>query len=296
MASSAIKELISEVKAANISAGVARGVQVANYYRGDVAWDPIVPPGHTQYTWTGVPAAPSASSLLLCSAQSFAAPAPAPAEEVKVEEKKVEEKVEEKAPAAEKPKKVKEQKPKAPAAAAPAATPASNQCELSRLDIRVGHVVSVRRHPEAEKLYIEQIDVGEPQPRQVLSGLVEFVPESVLNGADVLVICNFKPAALRGVESQGMVLAASNGDKTKVELVMAPAGSRPGERVVLENDNFQNSPADAEVNIKKKNNPWDTVRTDLKTNAELVATWKGQALVTSAGPCRVNSLADALIA
>ncbi|KFV40370.1 Tyrosine--tRNA ligase, cytoplasmic, partial [Gavia stellata] len=79
----------------------------------------------------------------------------------------------------------------------------------SRLDIRVGKVISVQKHPDADSLYVEKIDVGEPEPRTVVSGLVQFVPKEQLQDRLVVLLCNLKPQKMRGVESQGMVLCAS---------------------------------------------------------------------------------------
>jgi tyrosyl-tRNA synthetase len=87
----------------------------------------------------------------------------------------------------------------------------SNDDELSpaRLDIRIGKIVEVARHPDADSLYVEKIDVGDPTPRTVVSGLVNFVPEEEMKDRLVLVLCNLKPVKMRGVESAGMVLCAS---------------------------------------------------------------------------------------
>jgi hypothetical protein len=55
-----------------------------------------------------------------------------------------------------------------------------------------------------------QIDVGEPEPRSIISGLVKFVPLDAMIGRMVVVVCNLKPRNMRGIKSAGMVLAASN--------------------------------------------------------------------------------------
>lgn len=78
-----------------------------------------------------------------------------------------------------------------------------------RLDIRVGKVVQIEKHPEADTLYVEQIDVGEAEPRTVVSGLANFVPIDEMLNRLVVVLCNLKPAKMRGVESKGMVLCTS---------------------------------------------------------------------------------------
>ena len=63
------------------------------------------------------------------------------------------------------------------ATAAPSIAAAADGPTVDLLDLRVGQIVSVGRHPNADALYVEEIDLGESQPRQVVSGLVKFVPE-----------------------------------------------------------------------------------------------------------------------
>jgi aminoacyl tRNA synthase complex-interacting multifunctional protein 1 len=93
-------------------------------------------------------------------------------------------------------------KPAAPAASAkPEADPRADH-----LDLRVGLITEVGRHPNADALYVEQIDLGEASgPRQVISGLVKFVPEDQMRGRKVVVACNLKAAKMRDVMSYGMV-------------------------------------------------------------------------------------------
>ena len=78
-----------------------------------------------------------------------------------------------------------------------------------RLDIRIGKIVDVCKHPEADHLYIEKIDLGEGAPRTIVSGLAAFVELEQMKDRMVVVLCNLKPAKMRGVESAGMVLCAS---------------------------------------------------------------------------------------
>lgn len=78
-----------------------------------------------------------------------------------------------------------------------------------RLDIRVGKIVEVKKHPDADTLYVESIDLGESEPRQVVSGLANFVTMEEMQNRLVAVLCNLKPAKMRGVESKGMVLCTS---------------------------------------------------------------------------------------
>lgn len=65
------------------------------------------------------------------------------------------------------------------------------------------------QHPDADSLYLEKIDVGEPEPRTVVSGLVAHVSQEDLHDRLVLVLCNLKPQKMRGIESQAMLLCAS---------------------------------------------------------------------------------------
>jgi aminoacyl tRNA synthase complex-interacting multifunctional protein 1 len=111
----------------------------------------------------------------------------------------------------------------------------------SKLDIRVGHIKSVVKHPDAESLYVEEVDVGEEAPRTVVSGLVKHISIEEFTGKQVLLLCNLKPAKMRGIESQAMVLCATSADGNTVELVQPPAGSKPGDIATFEG--FQGSSA-----------------------------------------------------
>lgn len=87
--------------------------------------------------------------------------------------------------------------------------PASDEITPSRLDIRIGKIVEVSKHPDADALYVEKIDLGEEKPRTIVSGLVNFIPIEEMKDRMVVVLCNLKAAKMRGIESQGMVLCAS---------------------------------------------------------------------------------------
>ncbi|MBW2980820.1 methionine--tRNA ligase [Candidatus Woesearchaeota archaeon] len=83
------------------------------------------------------------------------------------------------------------------------------------LDLRVGKVVSVKEHPEADKLYILEVDLDR-EKRQLVAGLREYYKKEELTGKKVVVVCNLKQAKLRGVVSQGMLLAAEKGKEVKI--------------------------------------------------------------------------------
>lgn len=160
-----------------------------------------------------------------------------------------------------------------------AAAPATEEIIPSRLNMKVGRIVEVSRHPDAEKLYVEKIDLGEPSPRTIVSGLVDFVPEDKMKDRMVVVLCNLKPAKMRGVESNGMVLCGSREDPKEVEPLAAPEGSQPGDKVTVEG--YEDGLPDEVLNPKKK--VWDQLAVDLKTSGDGVAQWQGNNLLTSKG-------------
>jgi methionyl-tRNA synthetase len=99
----------------------------------------------------------------------------------------------------------------------------------SRVDLRVAKIIEVEKHPKADKLYIETVDLG-GETRQIVSGLVPHYRPDELRGRNILLVCNLKPARLRGEESQGMLLAADDGQT--VEVLFADH-AKPGDPVGL---------------------------------------------------------------
>ena len=101
--------------------------------------------------------------------------------------------------------------------------------QFSQLDLRVGKILDVENVPEADRLYKLTVDVGEDEPRTLVAGLAEaFSPRELLD-AQVVVVANLEPATIRGVQSNGMVLAA--GGKVPVALVTLDRDCAPGEKV-----------------------------------------------------------------
>lgn len=117
------------------------------------------------------------------------------------------------------------------------------------LDIRVGRIIKAWRHEEADSLYVEEVDVGEAEPRIICSGLVKYVPLDFLLDRSVVVLANLKPRNMRGVKSNGMLLAASDAAHENVELLEPPQGSVPGERIWFgSQEDKENQPAPASPN------------------------------------------------
>lgn len=84
--------------------------------------------------------------------------------------------------------------------------------DFSKVEIKVGTVLSVDVVEGADKLYILKVDLGESSPRQILSGIRQFVSEDALVGKQFPFVTNLAPRMLRGHESQGMILAGGEGD------------------------------------------------------------------------------------
>ncbi len=101
----------------------------------------------------------------------------------------------------------------------------------SQIDFEAGKIIEISRHPNAEKLYVEKIQLGSGVVKQVVSGLVPFFTEAELLGKSVILVKNLKPAVLRGTESQGMILAAEDAEG-KLEVVSPSA--EPGEKGAVE--------------------------------------------------------------
>ncbi|ORZ36175.1 hypothetical protein BCR44DRAFT_157358 [Catenaria anguillulae PL171] len=192
--------------------------------------------------------------------------------DAKKADKKAEKPAEPAAAAAAAPATAKEAKPAATAAAATPKTdaPASGvapDTDPTRLDLRVGYIISAEKHPDAEALYVEKIDCGEDEPRTVISGLVNHIPLDQMQGRPCVVLCNLKPVKMRGIMSHAMVMCATGADG-KVEVLSPPEGSKPGDLIAYEGIEGGAGP-DAQLNPKKK--VFESIQPGLFTNDELVA-------------------------
>jgi methionyl-tRNA synthetase len=108
-----------------------------------------------------------------------------------------------------------------------------NQIEIgdfAKIELRVGEVLTAERIPKSDKLLRFTVDLGEAQPRQILAGIAEHYAPETLVGRKLIFVANLKPRKLRGLESQGMVLAASIGDEGRPVLATfiedVPNGAR----------------------------------------------------------------------
>ncbi len=101
--------------------------------------------------------------------------------------------------------------------------------DFQKLDLRVGTVVNVEKHPDADRLLLVQVDIGESEPRQVVAGLAEFFKPEDLRGCQVVVVVNLKPRKIRKQLSQGMIMAVKT--DTGMELLTASAEVENGSKV-----------------------------------------------------------------
>ncbi|KAL0452647.1 UNVERIFIED_CONTAM: putative methionine--tRNA ligase [Sesamum latifolium] len=123
------------------------------------------------------------------------------------------------------------------------------ELSVSLLKIQIGHIRKAWKHPSADSLLVEEIDVGEAKCRQVVSGLAKYCMPEELTNRRVVLITNVKPGKLRDVMSEGLVLCASNQDHTVVEPLRAPEGAKVGECVTFAG--HDGKPEDV-LNPKKK--------------------------------------------
>jgi methionyl-tRNA synthetase len=101
--------------------------------------------------------------------------------------------------------------------------------DFGKIDLRVAKVLEARPHPNADKLMLLQIDLGDVQ-KQIVAGIrAHYTPEQLV-GRRIVIVNNLEPAVLRGETSNGMLLAASSGDKV-VLLQPDDPEALPGSRV-----------------------------------------------------------------
>ncbi len=102
--------------------------------------------------------------------------------------------------------------------------------EFLKLDMRIGTITAAEAHPNADKLLVLQVDLGTEQ-RQLVAGIRAHYDPALLVGKQIVVVANLAPRMMRGVESKGMLLAASTPDKSQVVLLTTDKAVPPGSTV-----------------------------------------------------------------
>ncbi|MBO0858653.1 MAG: methionine--tRNA ligase [Chloracidobacterium sp.] len=97
--------------------------------------------------------------------------------------------------------------------AAPSAPAYITIGDFAKVELRVGQILTAERVPKSDKLLKFTIDLGEAEPRQILAGIAQYYEPEKLIGRKVIVVANLETKKLRGLESQGMILAASIGEE-----------------------------------------------------------------------------------
>ncbi|KPI83559.1 hypothetical protein ABL78_7398 [Leptomonas seymouri] len=160
------------------------------------------------------------------------------------------------------------------------------ELDSTSLYVRVGQLSNLRRHPDADRLYIEDMFLGD-ETRTIVSGLVEYYKPEDLEGTYCLVVCNMKPKQLMGVTSQGMVLCAKSGDE--VRLIRPPAGAKPGDRVLF-GATYDAAVAAAQPPAPLSGNKMSEVLSHLRTNSEGALCWKEEPALHAS--CEKVSIAE----
>ena len=93
--------------------------------------------------------------------------------------------------------------------------------EFKKLEIKVAKIQEVQDHPNADKLYVIKIDLGDKE-KQIVAGIKNAYPKEELLGKEIVVVDNLEPVKLRGVESQAMLLAAQDDQGVSILMPQRP--------------------------------------------------------------------------
>ncbi|KAM6940327.1 aminoacyl tRNA synthase complex-interacting multifunctional protein 1-like isoform 2-T2 [Xenentodon cancila] len=160
--------------------------------------------------------------------------------------------------------------------------------DVSRLDLRVGRVMTAVQLPDNESMYM-QIEVGDFFARTVVSKLAKHVSVDQMENRSVVLLCNLQPVMTGGFVNQALLLCAVSEDK--VEILDPPSEAVPGDRI-----SFQEFPGEPDKELNPKKKVWEQVLPDLCTDAQCVATYKGAPFeIIGKGVCKTQTLIDSEI-
>ncbi|MBU0906932.1 MAG: methionine--tRNA ligase subunit beta [Nanoarchaeota archaeon] len=91
--------------------------------------------------------------------------------------------------------------------------------DFQKVEMKVGKIKSVEDHPNADKLLVMKVDLGEGEDRTIVAGLRKYYSSEELVGKKAIFVANLAPASLRGVESNGMIMAAVSEDHGEVKVL-----------------------------------------------------------------------------
>lgn len=161
---------------------------------------------------------------------------------------------------------------------------------VGRLDLRVGRITDVKKSPYADSFYLMKVDIGD-QIRPIVSQWANHFQIDQLLNQNVVVLCNIKPAELRGHTTYGMILCAESESEDVKELLTPPKDAEPGDFIYCEN--FERVPVEVP---RKKMRLFDPLASDFSTNNRLIACYQSSYLfVPEKGNIVVKSLKNANI-
>lgn len=156
--------------------------------------------------------------------------------------------------------------------------------DVCRVEMKVGRIVGVVKHPNADRLYIERVDFGEDKERVVVSGLVGHFAVADLQDRLCCFVTNLKPASICKTLSQGMILVGKQSGEDgaeKLALLAPPAGSRPGDLL-----RFGLLGCSPDKELKQK--VWAAVQAKITVSSGLVFFDGSSQLQTAGGPVTVD--------
>lgn len=103
--------------------------------------------------------------------------------------------------------------------------------DWTKIDLRVAQIIGVENIEGADKLYKLTLDVGEVGEKTVCAGIKEYYSKEELDGKKIVLFINLKPRMMRGIESQGMLLAASTENHSEVVLISPEKEIENGSRI-----------------------------------------------------------------
>jgi tRNA-binding EMAP/Myf-like protein len=164
---------------------------------------------------------------------------------------------------------------------------ASSNLMLSNLDLRVGRIAKVTPHPNNEKYYVEEVEIGNGEVLEISSELQPYFSDEELIGRKCVVLCNIRPVKVSKVKSQGEILYVKN-NQDQVELIKPPEESKVGDRVYADGETVMDPMTPIQL---KKQKCWEHLRKELKTNFKAQLVYKDRMTVrTRDGPCTVESI------
>jgi tyrosyl-tRNA synthetase len=156
--------------------------------------------------------------------------------------------------------------------------PLATEATFASLDVRVGKILSAEKHPQADSLFVEKIDLGETEPRTIVSGLADYYKVEDIIGKKIIVICNLPHRNMRGITSQGMVFAASKEEdgKRTVVLLEPQDTANIGDKVYVDG-------VEGEMDNEVKPKRWTRIVGFLNTNDNGTPSYKDAPIRTSVG-------------